>query len=134
MRRMLVVLAAATNTCLIRRRNNNALCNECPLQHDTQRTVSDIHKLMCDTATAMYECARRQEDDIYTHYEGWLPKEADLPTTQWKNAWSDLVTLGKPCRLKQSPTPDSPGISPDPVIRPDSPETVARQLLRSTDA
>jgi len=85
-----VVVAAATNACLLRRRHHNAYnpkTSVSSLQHDTQRTIESILLLVRKTATAMRTLARKEEDRIYTHFEGWLPAEEEQPTEEWRTHW-----------------------------------------------
>ena len=35
----------------------------------------------------MRTTAQRTETMIYTHYEGWLPEDEKLPTTEWAHDW-----------------------------------------------
>ena len=87
------VLAAVTNAVLLRRRNNNALCLDKPLHYDTQTSVARIVQTVADVATAMRVTATREEDRIYTTYEGWLPDEEDRPTVKWRQAWCNSGLL-----------------------------------------
>ena len=86
-------LAAVTNAVLLRRRNNNALCPDKPLQYDTQASVARIIQTVADVATAMRVTATREEDRIYTTYEGWLPDEEDRSTVKWQQAWCNSGLL-----------------------------------------
>ena len=98
----------------MRRRHHNAHNPALPLQHDTAKTVARVLKMICDTATATRAIAEREETRIYTHYEGWLPDEADLPTTAWVAAWNGLVRDARPSvTLRTDPTAcRCPGGSP----------------------
>ena len=103
------VLAAATNATLIRRRNHNAHNHGHPLRHRAPILASHIHHLTVTTATAMRSAARREENRIYTHYEGWLPDDEDKPMTKWTEAWCPLVTDAQPCvRLRRHAAPADP--------------------------
>ena len=83
----IATISAATNAALIRRRNNNALNTKCPLQTDVSTIVRSIFSTVCQTATVMRTTAQRTETMIYTHYEGWLPEDEKLPTTEWAHDW-----------------------------------------------
>ena len=130
----IAALAAATNTVLIRRRNNNALNTRCPLQHDTAAAVGHVFRQIRDMATATYREAVREEDRIYTSYEGWLPDEDDLPTTEWTNAWinSRLLRFPNPYAALDFPlpAPTAAGVEPGPVYDANDPAVLARSQSR----
>ena len=88
----IATLSAATNFHLIRRRNANAN-PALPLQFDGQQLVDRILRTVSEAATAGRTLAQREENRIYCWYEGWLPDEADRPTTQWEHAWTDSNLL-----------------------------------------
>ena len=109
----------------------NALNPKCPLQHDTDRTVRDIMHMVWNVATT-YRAAEQQENWIYTHYEGWLPPEDELPTNQWLSAWSANHLLHAPTKASplanlQFPLPiTTPGASPHPTYDIHHPAVAAR--------
>ena len=128
----IATLSAIVNTVLVRRRNHNALNTKCPLQHDTQRTVRDICHLLRDITTTSYKDAVAKENHIYTHYEGWLPDEDKLPTSQWLDAWTasnllDAPTGSKPTTaLKFSLPVTTPGATAHPTYNTHDPSVAAR--------
>ena len=73
-------LAVLGKLYVMRRRHHNAHNPALPIQHDTAKTVARVLRMICDTATVTRAIAEREETRIYTHYEGWQPDEADLPT------------------------------------------------------
>ena len=91
---------------------------------------------MQTVATAAYAAARRDEDYMYTHYEGWLPDTADLPTTQWHNAWCENSILrvpsnASPTAALQFPLPlTAPGTVPDPTFSVLDPQIASRLMSR----
>ena len=89
----IAMVSAATNTVLIRRRHNNAYNTSLPLQHDTWKAVRAIMNIINDNATATRTLAEKEETRIYTHYEGWLPADEDLPTNKWRDAWTSSAGL-----------------------------------------
>ena len=118
---------------LLRRRNHNALNTKCPLHYDINRTTQEILRLYCQTASALRETARQQEDWIYTHYEGWLPDEDERPVTKWEDAWCSTVCRAKPCRLKYNcPLTPQPGEPPLPTFDQTAPDVVARTQCRAS--
>ena len=129
-----VTLAAATNAALIRRRNNNALCPSLPLQHDTNTVIANIVTTLCTVATALRTVAEREEDRIYTDYEGWLPPDEDLPTSVWHDAWcaygQSLLHSTQPRTRPQFAMP-LPAAAPHPTYDVSDPAVVARGLHRS---
>ena len=127
----MVTIAAATYDALIRRRNNNALNTRCPLQYDVDVTVGRILATVCRVATATRAAAERDEDRIYTHYEGWLPDDDDLPTAKWTNAWCKGFLRGT--RPSASPTFALPctGTAHNPPFDTTHPDVIARTQQRS---
>ena len=103
----IAVLSAATNYCLIRRRNRNALCPHLPLKYEPNISVADIFAQVTETATALRTIAEREENRIYTHYEGWLPDET--PTNAWVAQWcsTGLMHNTRPRVQLQSPLPST---------------------------
>ena len=85
----IATVSAATNAALIARRNHNAFNTKCPLQHDVNAIVRKVLTTVCTAATAARTTAEREETRIYTHYEGWLPDDDDLPTTAWRRTWCE---------------------------------------------
>ena len=59
--------------------------------------------------------AERDEDFIYTHYEGWLPDDDERPTTLWANAWSPITRNTYP-KASTSLTINGHGAAHDPTI------------------
>ena len=132
-------LAAVTNDYLIRRRHHNAHNTAFALAHDTPRATADIYASLAATATAMRSSAEAEENMIYTHYEGWLPEEEELPTTKWRARWcgdhTDCPRIFNPHRpsvtLKE-PLPTNPprDAAPPPAFDPAAPDVLARQQQR----
>ena len=127
----IAVTAAATNLALVRRRHHNALDTRKPPQYDTSATVARIFADVCETATTLRTTAEREEDRIYTHYEGWLPDEEKLPTTEWQKAWceTNLLRNSRPATSLATPLPT--GAPNDPVYDDSDPATAARIVARS---
>ena len=102
-----------------------------PPQYDTSATVARIFADVCETATALRTTAEREEDRIYTHYEGWLPDEEKLPTTEWQKAWceTNLLRNSRPATSLATPLPT--GAPNDPVYDDSDPATAARTVARS---
>jgi hypothetical protein len=119
-------LAAATNSTLLRRRNHNAHSRDHPLRIRAEILVEHTLRLTAETATAMRTAATREEDSIYTHYEGWLPEDDDLPTTKWANQWTPLMRDSYPQATPRF-TPPAPIALP--LYDPDDPGTRARLTL-----
>ena len=105
LRPLIAAAAAITNHALIRRRNNNALDPSRPLQHDTLTTINQVLKELCEVASALRTVAEREEDRIYTHYEGWLPEQEKLPTEIWQNTWTAMMTGTQPTVTLKTPPP-----------------------------
>ena len=134
----IAALAAITNDCLLRRRNHNAHNTQVALQHHTSLAVNNIYSTLAATATALRTGAENEENMIYTHYEGWLPDEADRPTTkwmfQWCGEWEDSPRIFKPDRPSvslQVPLPtDPPDAAPEPTFAPDAADVLARKQER----
>ena len=83
--------------------------------------------------------AEAEENMIYTHYEGWLPDDEDLPTTQWRGRWcgdsSDSPCIFDPHRPSvalKHPLPTNPpnDAAPSPAFDPTAPDVLARQQQR----
>ena len=109
----------------MRRRHHNAYkYNPGPLQHDTNKTIARILNLVCDTATATRTTAEREENRIYTHYEGWLPDEEELPTNKWQDAWGNLVKNTRPAVTLRTPPPTD--AHTDPPYDLNDPNVIAR--------
>ena len=126
----IAVLAAATNEALIRRRHNNALNTTCPLQYDTAKTIASILNSVSATATALWTSAERDEDFIYTHYEGWLPDDDERPTTLWATAWGPITRDTYP-KASTSLTINNHGAAHDPTPDPNDPAVAARIRQRT---
>ena len=129
------VLAAATNTCLIRRRNHNAHNCACPLQHDSTALIRNISRTVCETATAMRTLAQWEERWIYTHYEGWMPKDDnEWPTSVWRSRWCSLLRDTHPQASPAFPLPlaPSPGVANDPAYDLNSPDVQSRLRQHTT--
>ena len=132
LRQSIATISAATNLVLMRRRHHNANNPALPLQHDTAKTIARVLRVICETATATRTIAEREETRIYTHYEGWLPDEDDLPTNEWLAAWSGLVRSTQPSVTLLSPPPtDAHG---DPPYDLADPNVITRQTERSNSA
>ena len=124
-------IAAATNTVLLRRRNHNAHHTKSPLQFDTATAVKRVFDLVCTVATATRTAATREENRIYTHYEGWLPPDEDLPTTEWQNSWCGNGILRDTYpRASLALSPVTTG-APDPVVDTTQPDVAARLQQRA---
>ena len=83
----------------------------------------------CSVATALRTAAERQETAIYTHYEGWLPDEEELPTNLWRAAWCDLLHDSRPAARLADPAPTA-GFN-DPPVDLSDPTVAARVTARS---
>ena len=116
----------------MRRRHHNANNPALPLQHDTAKTIARVLRVICETATATRTVAEREETRIYTHYEGWLPEEDDLPTNKWLASWSGLVRSTQPSVTLLSPPPAN--AHGDPPYDLTDPSVIARQTERSNRA
>ena len=131
----IAALSAATNTVLVRRRNNNALNTKCPLQHDADTAIKSVFNLVRDVGTATYTAAVREENNIYTHYEGWLPPDEELPTTKWCAAWHDSGLLRVPhpsASLQFSLPPTVPGADATPAFDATDPGVISRTQQRTS--
>ena len=120
----MAVLAAVTNSYLIRRRHANAHSRG-PLVTCVQTAVRHITHHLCQVATALRTSAEREETNIYTHYEGWLPDDDDRPVHKWQQAWGPLLTDTHP-RTRLHLRPPAPGTAPEPTFDPTDGPTVAR--------
>ena len=126
----IATLSAIVNTILIRRRNHNALNTKCPLQHDTTRAVRDIFAMLRSVTTTSHRDAVAKENYIYTHYEGWLPDDDDLPTNKWIDAWAanNLLNVpndSQPFATPKFALPTSPA-TPHPTYDTHAPSTASR--------
>jgi hypothetical protein len=131
-------LAAATNSHLMRRRLANSHLTHLPLQYDAPTIANRILQEVCQTATAMRDIARREEDRIYTHYEGWLPTDPEeWPTAVWQSRWSRsqfalLADTYPAAKLSGAlPNPPPAYASPPPTIDLNCPALQARLATRS---
>ena len=120
----MAALAAVTNSYLIRRRHANAHGHG-PLVTCASTAVRHITHHLCRVATALRTSAEREETNIYTHYEGWLPDDDDRPLHKWQTAWCPLVTDTQP-RVRLHLRPPAPGTAPEPDFNPTDGPTVAR--------
>ena len=86
-------------------------------QHDPSTIIANILSTVCTTATATRTKAEREENTIYTHYEGWLPDEAERPTTIWAEQWCNS-TGGLGLVRNSQPRASLPYPPPHAAIRP----------------
>ena len=77
--------------------------NRCVYMHDPHRTATHIVKEVCQVATAGRTIATKEENRIYTNYEGWLPDEDERPTSVWSNSWDGLIRETYPNVTTSSP-------------------------------
>ena len=103
---VLLATAAATLQCLLQRRNHNAFAIDCPLQYKFEPLIKSIrHEIAC-AAAHHRTIATREENMIYTHYEGWLPEKT--PTDVWKDAWLGNPTTSPWVGARRHTLPDHP--------------------------
>ena len=103
-------------------------------------TVRRILATVCRVATATRTAAEREEDRIYTHFEGWLPDDDDLPTTKWTNAWCytaqgpsrGLLRNSRPAATLAFPLPCA-GAARNPPFDPTHPDVIRRIQARSKE-
>ena len=92
-----------------------------------------MFRLTSEVATAMRTLAEQEERRIYTHYEGWMPKDQkDWPTHVWRERWCSGLLGGLLRDTKPQASPaftlplaPSADTAPEPAWSPD-PETQER--------
>ena len=102
---------------------------------DTWKAFHATMSIVRANATATRTLAEQEENRIYTHYEGWLPADADLPTNQWRDAWigTGLLRDTHPRTiLNFEASAGTTGTVPDPPYDPNDPAVKARILARKS--
>ena len=80
--------------------------------------------MLRSVTTTSHRDAVAKENYIYTHYEGWLPDDDDLPTNKWIDAWTANNLLNAPNDSQPFATPK--------FALPTSPATYTPPNLRHT--
>ena len=102
----------------------------------TNTTVRKVLATVCTAATAARTTAEREETRIYTHYEGWLPDDDDLPTTAWLRTWCErghgFLQNARPRAALTFQLPLSHA-APNPQFDPNDPEVLTRTRQRHNE-